>query len=148
MGFTSDVAPDASPVELNAAVGWAPEASRSFDVTTRTGTSLPPTPSPTAGSMACLHSTDVSRWMRPTHQVWPPFEVELWHETTLVSRGRGSDTLGGPIEAIACLLHLPGVDGIRAGDIVTTGTLTTAQPIRPGQNLATHNFGPAPHYRA
>lgn len=59
-------------------------------------------------------------------------EVDLWQDGTLVSHGRGSHALGGPVHAVAWLLRLPGVDGIRAGDIVTTGTLTTAHPISSG----------------
>ena len=58
-------------------------------------------------------------------------EVELWRDQTLVSRGRGSNALGGPVQAIAWLLRLPGVDGLPAGDIVTTGTLTAAHPLAP-----------------
>jgi 2-oxo-3-hexenedioate decarboxylase len=46
--------------------------------------------------------------------------------------GRGADVLGGPLDALCWLLKgLP--DGVRAGDIVTTGTLTEAMPLQPGQ---------------
>jgi 2-keto-4-pentenoate hydratase len=46
--------------------------------------------------------------------------------------GSGADVLGGPLEALHWLVRgLPG--GIRAGEIVTTGTLTEALPLQPGQ---------------
>ena len=50
----------------------------------------------------------------------------------VVATGRGSDVLGGPLDALHwLLLGLPG--GLRAGEIVTTGTLTQALPVEPGQ---------------
>ena len=42
------------------------------------------------------------------------------------------DVLGGPLDALHWLLKgLP--NGLRAGEIVTTGTLTHALPLQPGQ---------------
>jgi 2-oxo-3-hexenedioate decarboxylase len=57
---------------------------------------------------------------------------ELMRDGALVETGRGADVLGGPLEALEWLLReLPG--GVRAGEIVTTGTLTRAVPIAPGE---------------
>ena len=49
-----------------------------------------------------------------------------------VETGSGSNVLGSPLAALAHLAALvPGE--LRTGEIVTTGTLTAAYPIRPGQ---------------
>jgi 2-keto-4-pentenoate hydratase len=66
-------------------------------------------------------------------------EVELQRETTTVARGRGSYALGGPIEAITWLLQVP---KIRAGSIITTGTLTPAFPIAPNETWRLSTTGP------
>src|SRR5262249_19945676 len=50
-----------------------------------------------------------------------------------VASGRGTDVLGGPLDALCWLLPaLP--DGLQAGEVVTTGTLTPAFPVEPGQH--------------
>ena len=50
----------------------------------------------------------------------------------VTATGSGTDVLGGPLDALRWLLKgLP--DGLRAGEIVTTGTLTQAMPLQPGQ---------------
>jgi len=57
---------------------------------------------------------------------------ELFRDGMLVATGRGADVLGGPLDALRWLLReLPG--GLCAGEIVTTGTLTPAVPVEPGQ---------------
>jgi 2-keto-4-pentenoate hydratase len=57
---------------------------------------------------------------------------ELLRDGMLVATGRGADVLGGPLDALRWLLReLPG--GLRAGEIVTTGTLTPAMAVEPGQ---------------
>lgn len=57
---------------------------------------------------------------------------ELFQDGRLAATGRGSNVLGGPLEALVWLLReLPG--GVRTGEIVTTGTLTPAMPIERGQ---------------
>ena len=56
---------------------------------------------------------------------------ELFRDGVLVATGRGADVLGGPLEALRWLVQsLP--DGLKAGEIVTTGTLTEALPVEPG----------------
>jgi len=57
---------------------------------------------------------------------------ELVRDGVPVATGYGSDVLGGPLDALRWLVRgLPG--GLRAGEIVTTGTLTEALPVEPGQ---------------
>jgi 2-keto-4-pentenoate hydratase len=47
--------------------------------------------------------------------------------------GRGIDVLGGPVEALAALLDLPGASPLRAGEVVTTGSLVAPPWIAAGQ---------------
>ncbi|MEM0900179.1 MAG: fumarylacetoacetate hydrolase family protein [Pseudomonadota bacterium] len=61
-------------------------------------------------------------------------EVSLLRGGETVAKGSGKDVLGGPVQAIAHLLQLPGSNAIDAGDIVTTGTLTPVLPVMPGEN--------------
>jgi 2-oxo-3-hexenedioate decarboxylase len=57
---------------------------------------------------------------------------DLFCDAVLVATGRGTDVLGGPLDGLHWLVRgLPG--GLRAGEIVTTGTLTQALPVEPGQ---------------
>ena len=58
---------------------------------------------------------------------------QLLRDGMLTATGNGADVLGGPLDALHWLLRgLPA--GIRAGEIVTTGTLTQAMPLQPGQH--------------
>jgi 2-keto-4-pentenoate hydratase len=63
----------------------------------------------------------------------------------IVDRGVGANALGGPVAALAHLVDLLGSneDGpmLKAGEIVTTGRLTRAVPIRPGERSATRVEG-------
>lgn len=75
----------------------------------------------------------------------PNFEVGLFRDGALVDRGKGSNVLDGPLEA---LRHLVGmltasrnVPALRPGEIVSTGTLTGAFPIEPGQRWHTEIYG-------
>src|SRR5262249_29427181 len=57
---------------------------------------------------------------------------DLTRDGVLVGTGRGADVLGGPLAALCWLVEaLP--TGLRAGEIVTTGTLTQALPVASGQ---------------
>ena len=51
--------------------------------------------------------------------------------------GRGANALGSPLAALAHLVDLlaqqPSLPKLRAGEIVTTGTLTAAYPVRAGE---------------
>jgi 2-keto-4-pentenoate hydratase len=58
---------------------------------------------------------------------------QLLRDGLLAATGSGADVLGGPLDALRWLLEaVP--DGLRAGEIVTTGTLTPAMPLQPGQH--------------
>ncbi|CAN5178488.1 fumarylacetoacetate hydrolase family protein [soil metagenome] len=69
------------------------------------------------------------------------FDVELACNGDVVDRGHARNVLGGPLSA---LRHFVGVlakddvnPGLAAGEIVTTGTLTRAVPIKPGETWTT-----------
>ena len=70
--------------------------------------------------------------------------VELFRGDAVVEKGRGSNALGGPAEAVRWLLGLPGVEGLRSADVVTTGTLTGAPSIAPGETWHVSAAGPVP----
>lgn len=67
--------------------------------------------------------------------------VELLRDGELVDQGQGSVVLDGPVDALrqwvdamhAQPQHWP----IRAGDVVTTGTITDAWPMQPGMRFET-----------
>ena len=64
-------------------------------------------------------------------------EIDLTRDGTVVDHGRAVNVLGGPVSAlrylIAVLVADPVNPPIAAGEIVTTGTLTRAFPVAPGQ---------------
>lgn len=65
------------------------------------------------------------------------FTVALSCDGRLAETGKGSNVLGSPVAAIAHLLSVlanqPDSMPLQAGEIVTTGTITTAQSVRPGE---------------
>ncbi|MDT3678631.1 MAG: fumarylacetoacetate hydrolase family protein [Burkholderiaceae bacterium] len=70
-------------------------------------------------------------------------EVELCRNGVAVARGRGSAALDGPLHAIAHLAHELALRGhsIEPGSLVTTGTLTDAQPLFVGERWTSHIDG-------
>ena len=68
-------------------------------------------------------------------------KVRLHQGGLLKDEGKGANVLDGPLQA---LLHFvrelratPGAPALKAGDMVTTGTLTDAYPVQPGQTWHT-----------
>lgn len=80
-------------------------------------------------------------------QTLATFDIALKRDGTVVDRGRASNVLGGPLSALMHLVALLARDQVNpplaAGEIVTTGTLTRAFPIAPGQTWATEPTGVA-----
>jgi 2-oxo-3-hexenedioate decarboxylase len=67
--------------------------------------------------------------------------MALEHDGREVDRGVGSNVLDGPLNALrlwrrAMAARTPGV-AVRAGEVVTTGTITDAWPVAPGQRWRT-----------
>jgi len=79
----------------------------------------------------------VEQWCRTL----PAFEIDLICDGKVVDSGRSGDVLDGPVSAIRHLVEVlagnPGQPPLIAGEIVTTGTLTRAMPIAPGQTWST-----------
>jgi 2-keto-4-pentenoate hydratase len=69
------------------------------------------------------------------------FSIELSGSDGTVRQGGGAKVLGSPLEAIRFLVteleRNAGRDPLRAGEIVTTGTLTEAMPLATGQHWCT-----------
>lgn len=62
-------------------------------------------------------------------------EASLFKGDDLVERGRGENVLGSPLLALGHLVSVLASGGfapLSAGEIVTTGTLTDAHPVAPG----------------
>jgi 2-keto-4-pentenoate hydratase len=71
-------------------------------------------------------------WLREL----PAFEIDLYRNGVVADRGRAANVLEGPVSALRHLVQLLAQDPVNpplaAGEIVTTGTLTRALPIEPG----------------
>jgi 2-oxo-3-hexenedioate decarboxylase len=66
----------------------------------------------------------------------PGVEAQLFKGGTLVERGRGENVLGSPLLALGHLVNVLAAQGLAplsADEIVTTGTLTDAHPVAPGE---------------
>lgn len=76
------------------------------------------------------------------------FSVRLWCNGEVVESGRGANVLGSPLRALAHLVAVlssqPGSLPLQAGEIVTTGTITTARSVWPGERWHTELDGIAP----
>lgn len=60
--------------------------------------------------------------------------LELLKGTEVIETGKGENALGGPLEVLSHLVSLlADQDALQAGELVTTGTLTDAWPVEPGQ---------------
>jgi 2-oxo-3-hexenedioate decarboxylase len=69
------------------------------------------------------------------------FEVTLSRDGEVVDRGVGANVMGSPALALghlAAVLDGDGDEPMAAGEAVTTGTITDAWPIAPGQTWSSH----------
>jgi 2-keto-4-pentenoate hydratase len=140
LGTQAELARDASKDEICAAVGWVAPG---FEIVQchYPGWIMAPAD---AIADAGLHGALVvgDRLSGPTDsETLASTQVVLKRNGVTVARGMGADALGGPIDAVAWLLRLPGVDGLPAGSIVTTGTLTAARPVVPGETWQSESSG-------
>ena len=73
------------------------------------------------------------------------FRIRLYRNGVSVREGGGELVLGSPLKALAHAIRLvdslPGHPAIEAGEIVTTGTLTDAMPVAPGETWSTRIAG-------
>ncbi|WP_428420573.1 2-keto-4-pentenoate hydratase [Methylibium sp.] len=97
---------------------------------------------------AALHGTLLVGEPQPVAQLQPglmtalaAFSVELVCNGAVREVGVGANVLGSPLAALAHLVGVldgqPGSLPLQADELVTTGTLTTAQPVRAGQTWHT-----------
>jgi len=72
-------------------------------------------------------------------------ELVLKKEHTVVDRGLGENALGSPLLALGHLVSLlaaqPDAPPLAAGEIISTGTLTDAHPVAPGETWRTEIRG-------
>lgn len=73
------------------------------------------------------------------------FQIELYCDGEAVDRGQAANVLEGPLSALRHLVEVLERDSaqppLAAGEIVTTGTLTRAFPVAPGQTWSTALHG-------
>jgi len=82
----------------------------------------------------------------------PRFEMILRKGEAVIDRGRGEIVLGSPLSALGHLVELlarqPEAARLSPGEIVSTGTLTDAHPVAPGELWSTELVGlPLPGLR-
>jgi len=69
------------------------------------------------------------------------FEIDLMRDGDVVDHGKAENVLDGPVKALRHLIELLSHQDIHppvaAGEIVTTGTLTRAMPVAPGETWST-----------
>lgn len=85
--------------------------------------------------------SDAERWRADLER----FSIVLSRDGAEVDRGHAADVLDGPLHALAHavrgLAQAPWSMRIEAGDLVTTGTVTRAFPVAPGQRWTTRVEG-------
>lgn len=72
------------------------------------------------------------------------FVIELERDGVIVDRGGGAQVLGSPLKAVAHLLAQLSSGGaalLTPGELVTTGSLTQAFPVAPGETWSTRISG-------
>ena len=75
----------------------------------------------------------------------PAFDIELLCDGQVVDRGNAANVLDGPLSAVRHLVDLLASDPVNpplaGGEIVTTGTLTRAMPVKAGETWSTRLDG-------
>src|SRR5215218_1573186 len=73
------------------------------------------------------------------------FRIDLKRDGAIMDQGKASNVLGGPVSALRHLVEVLANDPVNpplaAGEIVTTGTLTRAFPVAPGDTWTTEPEG-------
>jgi 2-oxo-3-hexenedioate decarboxylase len=89
------------------------------------------------GPLVPITASDRQRWLRQLRE----FTVVLLRDGVEVERGVGTNVLGGPLASLRHMVHAsrryPGQTPLRSGDLVSTGTLTPALPVKPGERWTT-----------
>jgi 2-oxo-3-hexenedioate decarboxylase len=93
------------------------------------------------GPLVTIAPPDREQWLARLTR----FEMVLFRDGQEIDRGSAENVLGGPLSAlmhfVRGLSERPLPFGVRAGDLVTTGTVTRAFPVRPGERWTTQVVG-------
>jgi 2-keto-4-pentenoate hydratase len=80
---------------------------------------------------------NANEWLRALTS----FEIELFCDGKLMDKGHALNVLEGPLSTIRYVMNLlardPDNPPLKAGEIVSTGTLTRALPVKPGETWTT-----------
>ena len=71
----------------------------------------------------------------------PHVSVALCRGDQKIDQGVGANVLGSPLLALGHLVGLLNDQPLAAGEIISTGTLTDAHPVKPGETWSTHFSG-------
>ena len=73
------------------------------------------------------------------------FQIELARDGETIDIGQGANVLGSPLTALRHAIEViaadPDASPIAAGEVVTTGTVTRAFPVKPGETWSTRVSG-------
>jgi 2-keto-4-pentenoate hydratase len=132
VGFAADVPPMSDPDVIAAAVEWVAAGLEVVHCHFEHWEMTPAEALADAGVHAALAIGPHTSVNADSVRSLAAATCQLLLDGVLAATGSGAAVLGGPLDALHWLLKgLPG--GLRAGEIVTTGTLTRAIPIQPGQ---------------
>jgi len=95
-----------------------------------------------------IESSNEGEWL----EALPRFGIDLLRDGVEADHGSGANVLGGPLSALRHLVDLlardPNNPPLSRGEVVSTGTLTRALPINPGETWSTRLDGlPLPGVR-
>ena len=93
------------------------------------------------GPLMPISGADRPRWLK----MFVDFTVVLFRDDVEMDRGTGKNVLGGPLSALRHFVINAAKHSddyvLRPGDLITTGTLTRALPIAPGETWTTESSG-------
>jgi 2-oxo-3-hexenedioate decarboxylase len=144
-GLGKSVGPDMSPAEIAGAVAWV---AHGFEIVQ----SLYPGWRFAAPDTVAAFGLHGGLWIGPRRPLRETdraalenFEIALYRNGELMDRGNARNVLDGPLHALRHLAEVlsgqPEHSPLGAGEIVTTGTLTRALPVRSGEIWTTELIG-------
>ena len=132
LGIGADVSMEADPDDIAAAVAWVAAGLEVVQCHFEDWEMTPAEAVADAGLHAALAIGRRTEVDAATVRRLAAASCELVCDGVVVAAGHGAVVLGGPLDALRWLVRgLP--DGLQAGEVVTTGTLTEAFPVEPGQ---------------
>ena len=142
-GLGRDLRPGAGADEIAAAIAWV---AHGFEIVQSLYAGWRFAAADTVAAFG-LHG---GLWVGPRRPLRPDddlenFEIALSRNGVVADRGRAANVLDGPLHALRHLVEVlkddPDHPPLNAGEIVTTGTLTRAFPIAPGEVWTTDLSG-------